>query len=74
MPLVRNVMKMGGSLALIIPRDVASAMDLAPNSEVRLTLVGKQLVIDPTPEDEDSAFHALIRYYASERFSESERE
>jgi antitoxin component of MazEF toxin-antitoxin module len=43
----RTVKRIGGSLAVIIPRDLAEMMGVIENSSVSLTLVGRQLVIDP---------------------------
>ena len=43
----RTVKKIGGSLAVIIPRDVAEMMDVTEGSSVTLTLAGRQLVVDP---------------------------
>ena len=47
MPLERTVKKVGGSLCVIIPRDLAEMMGVTLNSPVILTLVGRQLVIEP---------------------------
>ena len=39
----RTVKKIGGSLAVLIPRDVAEMMNVTENSPVRLSVVGRQL-------------------------------
>jgi antitoxin component of MazEF toxin-antitoxin module len=46
--LKRRVRRVGGSLGILIPRDFAEAMHVREGSEVRLTLVGKQVVVEPT--------------------------
>jgi antitoxin component of MazEF toxin-antitoxin module len=51
MTVVRQVRKVGGSLAVLIPRDLAESMHVREGSDVRLTLVGGQLVVEPTRED-----------------------
>lgn len=43
----RRVTKVGGSLGVIIPRDLAEAMGVREGSPVRLSLVGEQLVVEP---------------------------
>jgi antitoxin component of MazEF toxin-antitoxin module len=43
----RTVKKIGGSLAVLIPRDVAEMMNVSEDSPVRITLVGRQLVVEP---------------------------
>jgi antitoxin component of MazEF toxin-antitoxin module len=53
----RRVKRMGGSLGVLIPRDFAEAMRVKEGSEVRLTLVGNQVVVEPVEGDvDDSAF------------------
>ncbi|MBI4265550.1 MAG: AbrB/MazE/SpoVT family DNA-binding domain-containing protein [Acidobacteria bacterium] len=47
MTLRRRVRRVGGSLGVLIPRDFAEAMDVKEGSEVRLTLVGNQVVVEP---------------------------
>jgi antitoxin component of MazEF toxin-antitoxin module len=56
MTLRRRVKRIGGSLGILIPRDFADAMDVTDGSEVRLTLVGRQVVIEPVRDtlDDDS--------------------
>ena len=45
MALTRQIRRHGGSLSLVIPRDVAEAMSLEDGAEVTLTLVGDRLVL-----------------------------
>jgi antitoxin component of MazEF toxin-antitoxin module len=47
MPARKTVKKVGGSLAIFIPRDVAELMGVVAGSSVRLTLVGKRLSVEP---------------------------
>jgi antitoxin component of MazEF toxin-antitoxin module len=47
MTLHRKVKRIGGSLGVLIPRDFAEAMRVKEGSEVRLTLVGNQVVVEP---------------------------
>jgi antitoxin component of MazEF toxin-antitoxin module len=60
------VKRVGGSLGVLIPRDFAEAMHVAEGSEVRLTLVGNQIVVEPVEDDLDDgafrrAFGAVLR-------------
>lgn len=62
----RTVKRIGGSLAVLIPRDVAEMMNVAEDSPVRMTLVGRQLVIEPeddylTDAEFQRAFSAVLR-------------
>jgi len=62
----RRVKRVGGSLGVLIPRDFAEAMDVKENSEVRLTLVGNQVVVEPVAGSLDEgafrrAFAATLR-------------
>lgn len=53
----RRVMRIGGSLGILIPRDFAEAMSVKKDSEVRLTLVGNQVVVEPVEGSlDDGAF------------------
>jgi antitoxin component of MazEF toxin-antitoxin module len=66
MTLRRRVKRVGGSLGILIPRDFAEAMNVAEGSEVRLTLVGSQVVIEPCEDSVDDgafrrAFAAVLR-------------
>jgi antitoxin component of MazEF toxin-antitoxin module len=68
MTVVRQVKRVGGSLGILIPRDIAEAMNVKAGSEVRLTLVGRQVVIEPASDTvEDGAFRramaAVLRRY-----------
>lgn len=62
----RTVKKIGGSLAVLIPRDVAEMMNVSEDSPVRITLVGRQLVVEPEDDimpraDFQRAFAAVLR-------------
>jgi len=65
----RRVTQIGGSVGVIIPRDFAEAMGVDSKSSVRVSLVGRQLVIEP---DDDTipqasfrrAFATVLRKYA----------
>ncbi len=48
MTVQRKIRKVGGSVGVLIPRDIAEAMRVEPGSEVNLTLVNGQLVVEPT--------------------------
>lgn len=70
MSLNRRVSKVGGSLAVIIPRDVAESMGVTDGSPVRVTMVGRQMVVEPTDDTLDDAsfrraFAAVLRRYSS---------
>lgn len=69
MALHRKISQVGGSLAVIIPRDVAEAMGVEAGAPVRLSLVGRQMVVEPEDDtiDKDTfrrAFAAVLRRYA----------
>jgi|GEM_PF-3510782 len=64
----RTITKVGGSLAVLIPRDVAEAMGIEASSPVRLSIVGRSLVVEP--EDDTlpeasfrRAFATVLRRY-----------
>jgi antitoxin component of MazEF toxin-antitoxin module len=62
----RRIKRIGGSLGVLIPRDFAEAMDVADGSEVRLTLVGRQIVVEPLDDTIDEgafrrAFAVVLR-------------
>lgn len=62
----RTVKKIGGSLAVMIPRDVAEMMGVSEDSAVRMSLVGRQLVVEPeddiaTDAEFQRAFAAVLR-------------
>ena len=66
MTLRRRVRRIGGSLGILIPRDFAEAMKVKEGSEVRLTLVGDQVVVEPLGDRLDDgafrrAFAAVLR-------------
>jgi antitoxin component of MazEF toxin-antitoxin module len=54
----RRVTKVGGSLGVLIPRDLAEAMGVSDGSPIRLTLVGRQMVVEP---EDDTAPNASFR-------------
>ena len=57
MTLHRKVKRIGGSLGVLIPRDFAEAMRVKEGSEIQLTLVGNQIVVEPLEGHlEDGAF------------------
>ncbi len=60
--------RIGGSLGVLIPRDFAQAMEVTDGSEVRLTLVGRQVVLEPADDALDDgavrrAFGVVLRRY-----------
>jgi antitoxin component of MazEF toxin-antitoxin module len=56
MTLQRRVRRIGGSLGVLIPRDFAEAMSIKDGSAVRMTLVGRQVVLEPLDDTlEDTA-------------------
>jgi antitoxin component of MazEF toxin-antitoxin module len=48
MTIERHITKVGNSLGILIPRDIVEAMGVESGTPVRLSLVGRQLVIEPT--------------------------
>lgn len=61
MTLRRQIKRIGGSLGVLIPRDLAEAMDVREGSEVRLTLVGRQIVVEPVDDTlDDGAFRRAL--------------
>jgi antitoxin component of MazEF toxin-antitoxin module len=57
----RRVRRIGGSLGVLLPRDIAEAMDVKEGSEVRLTLVGRQVVVEPADDTlDDGAFRRAL--------------
>jgi antitoxin component of MazEF toxin-antitoxin module len=58
MALHRRVAKVGGSLGILIPRDLAEVMGVEEGTPVRLSLVGRQLVVEP---EDDSLPEASFR-------------
>jgi len=52
---------MFSSLGVLLPRDIAEAMDVQEGSEVRLTLVGRQVVVEPADDTlDDGAFRRAL--------------
>ena len=58
MALHRRVAKVGGSLGILIPRDLAEIMGVEEGTPVRLSLVGRQMVVEP---EDDSLPEASFR-------------
>jgi antitoxin component of MazEF toxin-antitoxin module len=58
MALHRRVAKVGGSLGILIPRDLAEVMGVKEGTPVRLSLVGRQMVVEP---EDDSLPEASFR-------------
>jgi antitoxin component of MazEF toxin-antitoxin module len=57
----RRVRKVGGSLGVLIPRDLAAAMGITEGSEVEMTMIGSQLVIESTSGvASDAAFQRAL--------------
>ncbi|MBI4245845.1 MAG: AbrB/MazE/SpoVT family DNA-binding domain-containing protein [Candidatus Rokubacteria bacterium] len=57
----RRVRRIGGSLGVLLPRDIAEAMSVQSGSEVRLTLVGRQVVVEPVDDTvDDGAFRRAL--------------
>ena len=63
MTLHRRVKKVGGSLGVLIPRDVAEAMGVRDGSPIRLSLVGRQMVVEP--EDDTIPEASFRRAFAT---------
>lgn len=63
MSIHRKISKIGGSVGIFIPRDIADAMGVEEGSPVTLSLVGRQLVIEP---EDDRAFATVLRRHASD--------
>jgi antitoxin component of MazEF toxin-antitoxin module len=66
MTIHRQITKVGGSLGVIIPRDIAEAMGIKGGTPIRLSLVGRQLVVEPTDRtmtqaEFQRAFAAVLR-------------
>jgi len=62
----RTVKKIGGSLTVVIPRDIAEMMGVDDTSAVRMSLVGRQLVVEPEDDyaggaEFQRAFGAVLR-------------
>lgn len=70
MTIRRRVKRIGGSLGVLIPRDIAEAMEVEAGSPVRLTLVGRQMVVEPADDTVDDgafqrAFAAVLRRHGA---------
>lgn len=70
MTIKKRVKKIGGSLGILIPRDFAEAADIREGGEVGITLVGRQVVIEPLDDSIPHplfrrAFKAVLRRYGS---------
>jgi len=48
--MVRRVQKWGNSLALRIPKVIASEIGLGPETAVQLSLIKGKLIVEPIPE------------------------
>ncbi len=59
----RRVTKFGGSLGVVIPRDIAEAAGVKKGSPIRLTLVGRQIVIEP--KDDTASDASFNRAFAT---------
>jgi antitoxin component of MazEF toxin-antitoxin module len=69
MALHRRVAKVGGSLGILIPRDLAEVMGVAEGTPVRLSLVGRQMVVEPEDDALPEAsfrrsFSTVLRRYS----------
>lgn len=61
MTIRRRVKRIGGSLGVLIPRNLAEAMNVKEGSEVRITLVGRQVVVEPADDTvDDGAFRRAM--------------
>lgn len=57
----KKLQKIGGSIGLVLPRDLVAAAGLAEGDEVGLTLHGRRLVVEPvTRRSGGDAFHASL--------------
>jgi antitoxin component of MazEF toxin-antitoxin module len=63
MALHRRVAKVGGSLGILIPRDLAEVMGVEEGTPVRLSLVGRQMVVEP--EDDSLPETSFRRSFAT---------
>ena len=59
----RRVTKVGGSLGILIPRDLADVMGVEEGSQVRLSMVGRQMVVEP--EDDTIPEASFRRSFAT---------
>lgn len=63
--LTKRLQRIGGSVGLILPRDVMHAANLSEGDELRITVVGSRIVLEPvldwaSEEDVDTALAAVI--------------
>ncbi len=63
MALHRRVAKVGGSLGILIPRDIAEVMGVEEGTPVRLSLVGRQMLVEP--EDDTLPEASFRRSFAT---------
>lgn len=68
MPVRQKVRRVGRSLGVLLPRDIAKAMGIEEGDEVCLTMAGRQVVVEPAEGAVDDrafrrAFAAVLRRY-----------
>lgn len=62
MAIHRKLSQVGGSIALIVPRDIADAIGIGAASSVSITVVGRSLVIDPDDDTlSEKGFRRALR-------------
>jgi antitoxin component of MazEF toxin-antitoxin module len=71
MSIHRQVRKVGGSLSIILPKDMAELMAVKEGSHVRLSLVGRQMVVEPEDDtlsdgDFQKAFATVLRRHGND--------
>ena len=70
----RKTKKIGGSVGVIVPRDVAEIMGIKDGSDVNLSLVGKTLVVEPSTDDmPDASFRRAFATVLRKRASSFKR-
>jgi antitoxin component of MazEF toxin-antitoxin module len=62
----KKLQRIGGSIGLVLPRDLVAAAGLAEGDEVGLTLHGRRLVVEPvtrrpTREQLNTALEAVVK-------------
>lgn len=63
METTRRLQKVGGSIALTIPAEMARELALAPGSEVRLRSEGGRLLMDPvSPRPRQEVVEFMARF------------
>jgi len=74
MALIKRLQKLGGSVALVLPKAVAQAADMRAGERVRLRVEGRRLVVEPelgaTESLPDDAFEAA-KNRVLERYGET---